>query len=146
MMHGATAVHTSHSTYIQAQSIKTETLGMMGAMEELMQQNEFNMRAMATVPALATAYGAVACVRSVARLLTGRKSRADVRRHCRTLLLDAERLLTICLPSGGSGGGGGGGGGGGSGGDVGGFDGGTELGATEQVPTLRLGRAFCSMR
>lgn len=85
------------SMLIQFQFIKKELLVMMGAIEELMYANEFNLRAMSTVPAIIAAWTVDMVLRGVFNLISGRRSRRALYETLRKLLLEAERLLTLCL-------------------------------------------------
>ncbi|KAJ1452774.1 ATP synthase regulation protein NCA2-domain-containing protein [Pelagophyceae sp. CCMP2097] len=84
---------------IQVQCIKRELLVAMAALEELTESNDFNFRAMATVPAFLAAYVSYHAWEHVLDAGFGRPSRRALRRAMQALLRELERLLTRSAPA-----------------------------------------------
>ncbi|KAG5175532.1 ATP synthase regulation protein NCA2-domain-containing protein [Tribonema minus] len=80
---------------IQVQFMKTKLLVLLNSMEDLMHENEFNMRVMATVPAVALAAGAYHAVRPLYYAVRRVKSRSATIIALRFTILGMERLLNL---------------------------------------------------
>ena len=78
---------------IQVQFIKRELLVAMAALESATEANDFNFRAMATVPAILLAVGLWHASERLSNLVRGRPSKAALGSAMQALLRELERLL-----------------------------------------------------
>ena len=79
---------------LQVAFLKKELLVAMGAIEDLMDANNFNFRLMATVPAFLVTYTMYSAVRRGRTYLLGHKSRFEMYTTLRGLLRDMLRAIT----------------------------------------------------
>lgn len=80
---------------IQMQFLKLEMMELMRATETLMNENEINMRLMATVPALLLGGAVFWALKRVYYALEMRRSRPQMVAYLSRLVLDIERFLTL---------------------------------------------------
>ncbi len=80
---------------IQMSFIKKELLVAMGAIDELLKENHFNMQLMATVPAFMITFSLYFFSRRTYRYFTRKKQSRTVVRRIRFTMRDIERLLTL---------------------------------------------------
>ncbi|CAM9283830.1 unnamed protein product, partial [Chrysoparadoxa australica] len=80
---------------IQIQHLKKEIQATMGAIEDLMDENEFNLRVMATAPAILLARVAYVLFRDAYYAVTKEKSRPKSYAFIRDALHELERFLNL---------------------------------------------------
>jgi ATP synthase regulation protein NCA2 len=75
--------------------MKTKLLVLLNSMEDMMNENEFNLRVMATVPAFLLVYGVWSAVKPLYNAVRGVKSRSATAMALRFTFLGMERLLNL---------------------------------------------------
>jgi hypothetical protein len=80
---------------IQIAFIKKEVLSALGAMDDILAENRFNLQLSAMIPAFLVLYAAVSSTRSVVSAATAPIDTSDLRGQMRLVLRDIHRLLTL---------------------------------------------------